>query len=184
MGQTNVELPIDRHKCAIWNVSVADVHNVIQTAIGGKAVSQMIEGEKSFDITVRWPLRLREDENDILDIPVDVIGNVVRTQSADPDASGHPASTGYGSLLPSFTGSARSGKPLETTTAPRERLRDLVTPLSVDSDFALDPHGKFIRGGASVISREEGKRLIAVKFSVRNRDLASAVKEAQRGPNS
>ena len=59
MGQTNLELPIDRNKCALWNVSVADVHNVIQSAIGGKMVSQMIEGEKSFDITIRWPARLR-----------------------------------------------------------------------------------------------------------------------------
>ena len=55
-GSRNLELPVDRQKCSLWSVSVADVHNVIQTAIGGKTVSQMIEGEKSFDITIRWPL--------------------------------------------------------------------------------------------------------------------------------
>src|SRR5262249_19626114 len=36
LGQANLELPIDRDKCALWNVSVADVQNVIQTAVGGK----------------------------------------------------------------------------------------------------------------------------------------------------
>jgi cobalt-zinc-cadmium resistance protein CzcA len=184
-GQTNLELPIDRHKCSIWAVSVADVHNVIQTAIGGKAVSQMVEGEKTFDITVRWPLRLRADETDILDIPVDVIGNLVTSGTQASGGSGptsgqNVATTGYSNLLPTITGSTRSGAPLETTTTPRERLRDLVTPLSADSDFALDARGKFIRSGASLICREQGRRLVAVKFSVRGRDLGSAVSEAQQ----
>src|SRR5258708_29966152 len=66
-GQSNLELPIDRQKCALWNIKPADVHAVIQSAIGGQAVSQMIEGEKSFDITIRWPKHLREDETAILD---------------------------------------------------------------------------------------------------------------------
>src|SRR5262249_34156872 len=35
-GQVNLEFPIDRAQCALWNVSVADVHNVIDTAVGGK----------------------------------------------------------------------------------------------------------------------------------------------------
>jgi cobalt-zinc-cadmium resistance protein CzcA len=43
-----------------------------------------------------------------------------------------------------------------------------------------DPYGSFIRPGASTIYREQGYRLIAVKFSVRGRDLAGAVAEAQR----
>src|SRR5262249_10138334 len=37
-----------------------------------------------------------------------------------------------------------------------------------------------LESGASTIYREQGKRLIALKFSVRDRDLASAVEEAQR----
>src|SRR5262249_60276070 len=41
------------------------------------------------------------------------------------------------------------------------------------------PAGSCLRTGASTIYREQGKRLIAVKFSVRGRDLAGAVAEAQ-----
>src|SRR5262249_24039630 len=41
------------------------------------------------------------------------------------------------------------------------------------------PSGQFQRAGASDIYREEGKRMIAVKFSVRGRDLAGAVAEAR-----
>ena len=42
-----------------------------------------------------------------------------------------------------------------------------------------DPTGRFERAGASTIYREQGNRMIAIKFSVRDRDLASAVAEAK-----
>ena len=58
-----------RTSASYWGVSVADVNNVIQTAVGGKAFTQMIEGEKTFDITLRWPDRLRGDEQAILQHP-------------------------------------------------------------------------------------------------------------------
>ncbi|HVU87078.1 MAG TPA: efflux RND transporter permease subunit [Pirellulales bacterium] len=185
-GQCNVELPIDRQKCSLWNISVADVHNVIQTAIGGKTVSQMIEGEKSFDITIRWPLRLREDESDILDIPVDVTSHQV-TEGTQAGTAGAPisgvsvgiASKGSSKSTPTPTGSIRGSTSLEATTTPRERLGDLITPLGDAADDRLDPDGQFVRPGASTIAREEGSRLVAVKFGVRGRDLASAVDDAQ-----
>ena len=53
LGQSNLNLPVDRDKCAMWNLNVSDVQDVIDTAVGGKAFSQMIEGERSFDITLR-----------------------------------------------------------------------------------------------------------------------------------
>lgn len=185
-GQCNLTLPIDRRKCSLWNISVADVHNVIETAIGGKTVSQMIEGEKSFDITVRWPARLRKDESDILDIPVDVTGHRVTESSAAgmgatpfSSATEGVAATGFSRSLPALTGSKFGATALAISNAPRERLRDLVTPLGDEQGDELDPHGDFMRAGASLISREMGSRLIAVKFGVRGRDLASAVAEAQ-----
>jgi heavy metal efflux system protein len=53
-----------------------------------------------------------------------------------------------------------------------------LTPLSESGE--PDPHGQFLHEGASTIAREQGERLIAIKFSVRGRDLASTVEEAQR----
>jgi cobalt-zinc-cadmium resistance protein CzcA len=49
----------------------------------------------------------------------------------------------------------------------------------VGNDGRPDPNGKFERAGASMIYREQGNRLIAVKFSVRGRDLGGAVDEAK-----
>src|SRR5262249_40359488 len=76
-GQANLECPIARQKCAFWVVAAADVQAVIQSAVGGRAVTQMREGGKTFDVTVRWPERLRADEQAILAIPVPVTGNQV-----------------------------------------------------------------------------------------------------------
>jgi cobalt-zinc-cadmium resistance protein CzcA len=186
MGQSNLELPIDRQKCALWNIRPADVHSVIQCAIGGQAVSQMIEGEKSFDITIRWPEHLRMDETAILDIPVDVVSHQVTggAKTVVPStmisgASASIASTGFAGDLPSLTGSQRSSVPMEIVTTPRERIRDLVTPQAADPDQPLDPSGRFIRPGASTIARDQGNRVVTLKFGVRGRDLAGAVSEAQ-----
>jgi cobalt-zinc-cadmium resistance protein CzcA len=183
-GQSNLEFPPDRAKCAYWGVSVADVENVVQTAVGGQAFSKMTEGEKSFDITLRWPARLRSDEQSILNIPVDITNNQVtggvpglpQTPLSGPSTGLAPLGTSV--PLPSLYGSTYAGTVNNISGAPRRRLGDLVTPL--DAEGWPDPGAPFNRPGASTIYREQGERLIAVKFSVRGRDLAGAVADAQR----
>src|SRR6202043_3663943 len=65
-----------------------------------------------------------------------------------------------------------------TPFLPRMRLKDLVS--SVDDLGQPNPSGSYTRPGGSMITREQGKRFIAVKFSVReDRDLASAVEEVK-----
>jgi cobalt-zinc-cadmium resistance protein CzcA len=133
----------------------------------------MIEGEKLFDIAVRWPKNDRASETSILDIFVDVSNNQV-TPSLTPGMTVSP--TGTVLTQPSITGSpVTTANPLSST--PRVRLRELVTP--VGADGAPDPNGQFVRAGASTIYREQGNRHIAVKFSVRGRDLGGAVAEAK-----
>ncbi len=179
-GQSNLEFAIDREKCAMWNVSVAQAQDALQTAVAGKAFTKMVEGERTFDITIRWPEHLRKNENLILDIPVEVIKNRVIADGAP--ASG-PATAelglrGTNQPLPSLSGSSFDPTYAAQTSVPRRKLGDLVVP--IDEHGAPDRDGSFVRSGASTIAREQGKRLIAIKFSVRNRDLASAVAEAQR----
>jgi cobalt-zinc-cadmium resistance protein CzcA len=172
-GQTNLEFRVDLDKCKKWGVSAADVNNVVQTALAGKAFSTMIEGEKMFDVTVRWPQWRRGSETSILDIPVDVTNNQV-VLSTGPGINPSPQGTGL--AAPAKVGSlADTRNPIETT--PRLRLRDLVSP--VGRDGGPDPKGSFERAGASTIYREQSQRLIALKFSVRGRDLGSAVDEAR-----
>jgi cobalt-zinc-cadmium resistance protein CzcA len=184
MGQPNLEFPVDRTKCARWGFNVADVQNVIKSAVGGQAFTQMIEGEKTFDITLRWPQQLRDSEEAILDIPVDVTNNTVTPgtvpglpQTPLTGTSSGVATIGTGVTMPSLTGSTLGANLNNQSNAPRRRLRDLVTPLNEQGQ--PDPEGHFLRPGASTIYREQGNRLIAIKFSVRGRDLGGAVAEAQ-----
>jgi cobalt-zinc-cadmium resistance protein CzcA len=185
MGQSNLALPIDRSKCAAWNVSVQAVQNVVQTAIGGMGVTQMIEGERTFDVALRWPERLRNNEDDILKIPVDVGSNTVLADAIPnlpttvlTGPSTGLAFTGTSNPGPAVTGSAYNGTINNLAGTPRRQLGDLVTPTKPDG--TPDPGGSFFQPGASTIYREQGNRMIAIKFDVRGRDLASAVAEAQQ----
>ena len=172
-GTSHLEFRVDPEKCQKWGVSTADVNNVVTSAVGAKAMSSMVEGEKLFDISTRWPKWRRTSETSILDIPVDIINNqVVLAQGSGftPNASGHalPPPAVSGSL-------ADTSNPISST--PRIRLGDLVSP--VGEYYAPDASGQFNRPGYSTIYREQGKRLIAIKFSVRGRDLGSTVDEAK-----
>jgi cobalt-zinc-cadmium resistance protein CzcA len=172
-GQSTWSCTPDPEKCKKWGVQVADVNNVIASALGAKPLSTMIEGEKIFDIALRWPKARRSSEEAILDIPVDIINNQV---VLNPGPGVVPSASGTGVATPVPAGTlANTGNPISST--PRLRLRDLVNP--VGEDGATNPGGQFGSAGASTIYREQGKRMIALKFSVRGRDLASAVAEAR-----
>jgi cobalt-zinc-cadmium resistance protein CzcA len=172
-GAMHLQFRVDPEKCQKWGVTTADVNNVVQSALAAKATSSMVEGEKLFDISIRWPKWRRNDEASILDIPVDIINN----QVVLPQGSGFtPNASGHALPPPAVSGSlADTSNPISST--PRLRLRDLVTP--VDRNLEPDPYGSFVDAGASTIYRENGHRMIAIKFSVRGRDLGSAVDEAK-----
>jgi cobalt-zinc-cadmium resistance protein CzcA len=181
-GQSNFEFPVDPQKCSHWAVTPADIQNVVQCAVGGKSVTTMQEGAKKFDVTLRWPERLRSDEQTILAIPVPVANNVtdgnrvaVGGTPVSGGASGLSA-TGTAMALPAATGNVFNA-PALAPNCPSRRLGDLVTPLNLQGEY--DPRGSFVRPGASTIYREQSQRFIAIKFEVRGRDLASAVAEAK-----
>ena len=181
-GQSNLEFPVDRQKCARWNVSSADVQAIIQSAVGGKAVTRMIEGEKTFDVTIRWPRRLRSDEQAILNIPVPIRDRTTdgsRIALVETRVSGGAVGLspmGTIMTLPTATGNQFNAAAVSVGT-PTRRLGDLVTPLNAKGQ--ADSKGSFVRPGASTIYREQGERLIAIKFEVRGRDLASGVADAR-----
>ncbi len=147
-GQSNLEFRVDLDKCAKWGVSAADVNNLIQSAVGGKALTSMIEGEKLFDVTLRWPQGQRASESSILDMQVDITNNQV-VPATGPGFS--PSPTGTGVPAPSTAGSlVNTANPINNT--PRLRLRELVSPVGING--APDPKGSFERAGASTIYRE------------------------------
>jgi cobalt-zinc-cadmium resistance protein CzcA len=122
IGQPNLNFIVDRKQAARYQINVADIQDAIQTAVGGGAVSQVLQGEQRYDLVVRYQEPYRNTKEAIENIRL---------------------------LAPSGT---------------RVSLSQLA---QVE-----------IRDGASEIYREENSRYVAIKYSVRGRDLGGAVEEA------
>jgi cobalt-zinc-cadmium resistance protein CzcA len=54
VGQPNLNFTIDRLQAARFGINVADIQDAIETAVGGKAVSQVLQGEARYDVVVRY----------------------------------------------------------------------------------------------------------------------------------
>ena len=124
LGQPELRITLNPDKMAQYGVDAADANAVIEMAIGGKAVSQVYEGERKFDLRLRYDLPYRSS--------IDQIGDL---------------------LVPTLNG----GKiPLKEIAGIKNQM------------------------GPAFIYREDNARFIAVKFSIRGRDLGSAVDEARQ----
>jgi len=127
LGQPNLNITVDRREAARHSINVADIQDAVETAVGGKAVSQVLQGEQRYDLVVRYQAPFRETRQTIQRV-----------------------------LLLSPTG---------------ERV-SLAQVARIKS-----------RDGASEIYREANSRYVAIKYSVRGRDLGSTVQEAIRNVN-
>jgi len=124
LGQPEVDINLDQQKMAYFGVSTTQANAVIEMAIGGKAATQVYEGEKKFDLRIRYQPQSRATEEDI--------GNL---------------------MVPTMNGSKIPIKEIST-------IKTLTGP--------------------AYIYRDNNKRFVAVKFSIRDRDLGSTIKEAQK----
>jgi cobalt-zinc-cadmium resistance protein CzcA len=68
IGQPNLEFTVDRTKAARYGINVADIQDAIETAVGGKAVSQVLQGEQRYDLTVRYEPKYRSTKEEIENI--------------------------------------------------------------------------------------------------------------------
>jgi cobalt-zinc-cadmium resistance protein CzcA len=124
IGQPQISILLDEEKMAIYGITKAEAQAVIEMAIGGKTATQKYEGERKFDIRIRYDKNYRQREDDILMLMIPTI---------------------TGNLIP---------------------LKEIATIKKVT--------------GPAFIYRDNTKRFIGVKFSVRGRDLGSTIEEAQR----
>lgn len=69
-GQSQLRIEVDRDRAARYGLNVADVQDVVETAIGGKTASRVVEGERRFDLVVRLIPEARLDVERIGEIPV------------------------------------------------------------------------------------------------------------------
>ncbi|OIQ92220.1 cobalt-zinc-cadmium resistance protein CzcA [mine drainage metagenome] len=69
LGQPSLDIDINRARIARYGVNVADINGLIQTAIGGDVATQVVQGEKQFDLVVRLERRYRDNP--------EAIGNIL-----------------------------------------------------------------------------------------------------------
>ncbi len=124
IGQPNLNFIVDREAAGRFGINVADIQDAVESAVGGNAVTQVLDGEARYDVTTRYAGPYRSTPEAINDIRI----------------------------------VAPSGE--------RVSLAQLTKLQTTD--------------GAEEIYREDGLRYVAIKYSVRDRDLGSTVEEAIR----
>ena len=124
IGQPEISVVLDKEKMAAYGVTIADAQAVLEMAFGGKTATEKYEGERKFDIRIRYNKDYRKDETDIANIKVPTISNI---------------------KIP---------------------LKEICSIKKIT--------------GPAFIYRDNTKRFIGVKFSVRERDLGSTITEAQQ----
>src|SRR5579859_3492818 len=128
LGQPNLDIEVDRVQAARHQINVADVQDAIQTAVGGNALTQVLQDERRYDLVLRYLAQYRDTKEAIENIR------------------------------------------LLSATGERVSLAQLCKIQQED--------------GGSEIYREGNERYIAIKYSVRGRDLGGAVEEAIRDVNA
>jgi cobalt-zinc-cadmium resistance protein CzcA len=70
LGQPSLTIRIDRARIARYGINAADINALIQTAVGGDVATEVVQGEKQFDLVVRLERQYRDNPEEIGNIPV------------------------------------------------------------------------------------------------------------------
>jgi heavy metal efflux system protein len=70
LGQPNLNIKVDRRKAARYGLNSGDVNAVVQAALGGAVATQVLEGDRQFDLVVRYSPKYRDNIDDIRNIKV------------------------------------------------------------------------------------------------------------------
>ncbi len=124
LGQPELKIDLEQNKMALYGVNTVNANAIVQMAIGGQAATQVFEGERLFDLRVRYLDAFRQSSEEL--------GNL---------------------MVPTLNGGKVPLKEISTITQ---------------------------QTGISSIYRAGNQRVIAVKFSVRDRDMGGAIAEARR----
>src|ERR1019366_4507730 len=69
-GQPNINLNVDRAAADRFGINVADIQDAVETAVGGKALTQVLILEQRYDLTVRYLPQCRQSVEDIKNIRI------------------------------------------------------------------------------------------------------------------
>jgi Cu(I)/Ag(I) efflux system membrane protein CusA/SilA len=155
MGKGYLEIVIDRQRAARYGVSVGDIQDTIEVALGGRVITQTVEGRERFPVRIRYTRDFREDEESV--------GRLLVSRSNMPSAA-MPSPT------PWATEDPHQAAPLHSV--------DVNPPLQIPLKDVADVR---IVEGPSMIKSENGRLRNYVTMNVSaDRDLVGFVEDAQR----
>ncbi len=123
IGQPELQIILDNNKMSLYGINTADAQSVIEMAIGGKTANIMYEGERKFNIRIRFAEEYRKSESDIENLMVPTL---------------------KGNKIP---------------------LKEIAKIKAISAP--------------ALIYRDNNKRFIGIKFSIRGRDVGSTIAETQ-----
>ncbi len=125
VGENYVDIEVDRERAARYGVSVQDVQDTIEVALGGRRITTTIEGRRRFGVRVRYPRDLRTDEEQLRRILV----------SAGPaEVPAAPLGAGVGAAAASGMGEAA---PLQIPLSEVATVRVVQGPSMIKSENGL-----------------------------------------------
>jgi Cu/Ag efflux pump CusA len=165
MGKGYLQITIDRRKAARYGVRVGDIQDTIEVALGGRVITQTVEGRDRFPVRVRYARAFREDEEMVKRLLVSR-GNM----PAAPSMSGPSASDTTGPPRPAGTGEDWHAVAPEHASG----SGPLQIPLAEVAEVRIVE-------GPAMIKSENGRLRNYVTLNVRGeRDIVGFVEEAQR----
>jgi Cu(I)/Ag(I) efflux system membrane protein CusA/SilA len=170
MGKGYLEIDIDLEKAARYGVSVEDIKNTVEVALGGQAVTQTVEGRERFPVRIRYPRSQREDEETVRQLLVSGSGTSSTTgMAASLDTTPSPAMASE----PSMPADSAAGGTTHQAASEHSRKQLLQIPLSAVADVRIVE-------GPAMMRSENGQLVNYVTLNVRGRDIVGFVDEAQR----
>jgi heavy metal efflux system protein len=144
MGQPNLVITPDRASCSRYGLNVGDVNSIVQAAIGGQAITQVLQGDRTFALVVRWLPKYRESLDEIRQIRVSMPsgGYIPLAQVADIKTA-EGASFIYREALERYVPMRFSvrGRDMETTIDDAKRV--VAKQISLPQGVHLDWVGEY-----------------------------------------
>jgi Cu(I)/Ag(I) efflux system membrane protein CusA/SilA len=72
VGKPYLLMDIDRVKIAQYGLSIDDVQTILEVAVGGKILTQTVEGRERYGVRVRYPRELRSSPDDLEDVLIPI----------------------------------------------------------------------------------------------------------------
>ena len=166
VGKGYVEIVIDRVRAARYGVNVADIQDIIEVALGGKAITTTVEGRARFPVRLRYARDYRVDEESIKHILVPA-----GTMAAAPPAGGMAGGASSGGGMGGGASRGRSMAAAPRASGGRE---------SIPFVFLADVAEVRVVEGPVMIKSENGLLRSYVQLNVRDRDIMGFVEEARR----